>query len=174
MIASASRGTIIDRMLGAALLEAETYQEAAVAPSLRNQAVLVVAITALAAGVGNLGGGLTGLLLAGLAALIGWGLFALVAYWVAIKRYGVPHTHNNLSATLRVLGLASTPRLFLLFTFIPGIGILVGLAVHTWLLFTAVLALEAALDMPRRPAIITAVSGSLPMFLLWTLAWALT
>ncbi len=67
MIASASRGTIIDRMLGAALLEAETYQEAAVAPSLRNQAVLVVAITALAAGVGNLGGGLTGLLLAGLA-----------------------------------------------------------------------------------------------------------
>jgi hypothetical protein len=161
-------------MLGAALLEAETYQEAAVAPSLRNQTVLVVAITALAAGVGNLGGGLTGLLLAGLAAVIGWGLFALVAYWVAIKRYGVPRTHNNLSATLRVLGLASTPRLFLLFAFIPGIGFLVGLAVHTWLLFTAVLALETALDMHRRPAIVTAVAGVLPMLLLWALAWALT
>jgi hypothetical protein len=160
-------------MLGAALLEAETYQEVAVAPSLRNQAVLVVAITALAAGLGNLGGGLTGLLLAGLAAMIGWGLFALVAYWVATNRYGVPRTHNNLSATLRVLALASTPRLFLLFTFIPGIGFLVGLAVHTWLLITAVLALETALDMHRRPAIVTAVAGVLPMLLLWALVWLL-
>ncbi len=164
----------MDRMLGAALLEAETYQEAAVAPSLKNQAGAVVAITALAAGVGNLGGGLTGLLVAGLAALFGWSLFALVAYWIAINRYRVPRTYDNLSATLRVLALASTPRLFLLFTFIPGIGFLVGLAAHAWLLFAAVLALETALDMDRRPAIVTAVSGWLPMFLLWTLAWALT
>jgi hypothetical protein len=161
-------------MLGAALLEAETYHEAAVAPSVKNQAVLVVLISALAAGVGSLGGGLTGLLLVGLAAMLGWGLFALTAYWVAINRYRVPRTYNNLSATLRVLGLASTPRLFLLLTFIPGIGLLVGLAAHAWMLFTTVLALETALDMAPRPAIVTALSGWLPMFLLWTLAWALT
>ncbi len=174
MIASASKRTIIDRMLGAALLEVETYQEAAIAPSLKRQAVLVVIITALAAGVGNLGGGLTGLLLAGLATVFGWGLFALVAYWIAIKRYHVPRTYDNLNATLRVLGLASTPRLFLLFTFIPGIGFLVGLAAHAWLLIAAVLALDTALDMDRRSAILAAIGGWLPMFLLWTLAWALT
>ncbi len=174
MIASAGRRTILDRMLGAALLEVDIYQEAAITPSVKSQAALIVVITAVAAGIGNLSGGLTGLLLGSLAALFGWGLFAFAAYWVATIRFRVQRTHNNLSATLRVLGLASAPRLFLLFTFIPGIGFLVGLAVHAWLLFATVVALETALDLDPRPAIVTAVAGWLPMFLLWTLAWALT
>ena len=55
-----------------------------------------------------------------------------------------------------------------------GRGFMEGLAVHAWLLITSVVALETALDMDRRPAIVTAVAGVLPMLALWALAWALT
>lgn len=160
-------------MLGAALLEPETYEEAALAPATRAHAALIVAISALAAGLGSLGGGFTGLVLGSLAALLGWGLYAFAAYWVATSRFQVARSPTNWSATLRVLGLASSPRVFLIFTFVPAIGFLVGLAVHAWVLITTAFALRLALDLDTRRAILAAVSGWLPMLLVWALTAAL-
>ncbi len=174
MIASARGRTIIDRMLGAALLEPEVYQEATLAPSIRTQAMLVVVATSIAAGIGSLDGGLSGLVAGTLMAFVGWIAFAIGAYWLAIKQFNVQRTYNNLTATLRVLGLASAPRLFLALTFVPGIGFLLGLAVHSWVLIAAVFALKQALDMETRPAIISAAGGCLPMLALWVLVSFLT
>ncbi|HJX61788.1 MAG TPA: hypothetical protein VJ578_04380, partial [Dehalococcoidia bacterium] len=92
MIASAGRRVIIDRMLGAALLDTETYQEAALVPSTRAQAALVVVISAVAAALGSLSGGFAGLVLGGLAAVFGWGLYVYAAFWAATRRFGVPGT----------------------------------------------------------------------------------
>lgn len=174
MIASATGRTIIDRMLGAALLESDVYQEATLSPSIRTQAMLVVAATSLAAGIGSLDGGLSGLIAGMLIAFVGWIAFALGAYWVAIKRFAVPGTYANLTATLRVLGLASTPRFFLILTFIPGIGFLLGVAVHSWVLIAAVFGLRQALGIDTQPAIISAAAGTLPMLVLWALVAVLT
>ena len=173
MIASTRKRSIIDRMLGAALLESDTYEEAAQDSSVRTQAILVVMITSIAAALGSLGGGLAGFVAGGFFALVGWSLYALVAYWTATNRYGVPRTSHNLSATWRVLALASSPRVLLVFTFLPAIGFLIGLAVHAWALSTTVFAVKAALDLDTRPAIATAVAGWLPMLLLWALVWLL-
>ena len=170
MIASAGRRTLLDRMLGAALLETETYEEAALASSVWTQAALVVVVSSAAAGMGNLGGGLTGFVLGFLGALLGWGLCALAAYWAATRKFGVPRAETTWSATLRVLGFASTPRLFLVFTFLPAIGFLVGLAVHAWTLITIGFAVKPALDLEARPAIAVALAGWLPMLLVWALA----
>ena len=87
MIASAGRRTIIDRMLGAALLETETYEEAALTASVWSQAALVVAVTAVATGVGFLGSGLTGLVAGFLAAVLGWCLGALSGFRPRPRRY---------------------------------------------------------------------------------------
>ena len=171
MIASAGRRTIIDRMLGAALLEPEIYDEAALASSVWAQAALVVVVTSAAAGVGNLTGGLTGFVLVFLGAFLGWGLCALSAYWAATRKFGVPRTETTWSATMRGLGFASTPRLFLAFTFLPAIGFLLGLAVHAWTLITIGFAVKPALDLDDvRPAIMVALAGWLPMLLVWALA----
>ena len=171
MIASAGTRTILDRMLGAALLEPETYEEAALVSSVWTQAALVVVVSSAAAGVGFLRGGLTALVLGFLAAILGWGLGALSAYWVATRKFGVPRTETTWSATLRGLGFASTPRLFLAFTFLPTIGFLVGLAVHAWTLITIGFAVRPALDLEEvRPAILVALAGWLPMLLVWALA----
>ena len=171
MIASAGRRTIFDRMMGAALLEAEIYEEAALASSVWTQAAAVVVVSSVAAGVGNLGGGVTGFVLGFLAGLLGWGLGAFSAYWVATRKFGVPRTETTWSATLRGLGFASTPRLFLAFTFLPVIGFLVGLSVHAWTLVTIGFAVKPALDLEQaRPAILVALAAWLPMLLVWALA----
>ena len=173
MIASASKRSIINRMLGAALLEPEPYQEAALTPSVKTQAVLVVIVTSIAVGLGGLGAGPVGFVVAAIAGLAGWGVYAFVAYRVAIARFQVPPSVTIWGSTWRVLALASTPRLFLIFTLVPGIGFLVGLAVHAWLLIATVSALRPALDLDTRPTVIVALSGWFPMFLLWALVWLL-
>ncbi len=99
MIASAGRRPLVDRMLGAALLEPETYQEAALAPSTRVHAALIVGISAAAAGLGSVSGGVTGLVLGSLAAAFGWGLYCFAVYWAATKRFRVPPTDANWGAT---------------------------------------------------------------------------
>jgi len=158
-------------MMGAALLEPETYEQAALAPSVWTQAAAVVVVTSLAAGVGNLGGGLTGFVLGFLAGLLGWALCAFSAYWVATRKFAVPRTETTWSATLRGLGFASTPRLFLALTFLPAVGFLVGLAVHVWTLVTIAFAVRPALDLEEaRPAILVSLAGWLPMLLVWALA----
>ena len=173
VIASAGKRPLIDRMLGAALLEAETYQEAALAPSTRIHAALVVAISAVAAGLGGLSGGVMGLLLGSLAAVFGWGLYCFAVSWAATNQFGVPRTAANWGATWRTLALASSPRVFLILTFVPAIGFLVGLAVHAWVLITTVFAVRMVLDLDIRPAIATALIGVLPMLLVWALTAAL-
>ncbi len=173
MIASAGKRSLIDRMVGAALLEPAAYQEAAMMPSTRVHAALIVGISAAAAGLGGLSGGFTGLVLASLAAVFGWGLYCYAVSWVSTNRFAVPRTDANWGATWRTLALASSPRVFLVLTFVPTVGFLVGLAVYAWVLITTVLALREALDLKIRPAIATALIGLLPMLLLWALVAAL-
>lgn len=169
MIVSATKRSLWDRMLGAALLEAETYDEAAVVPALKGQALLVVIITSVAAGVGGLGGGLSGFLVGTFGGLVSWALYAIAVYWTAHKRFGVPRTADGWASTWRTLALASAPRVFLVFTFLPAIGILVGLAVHAWVLATTVFAVKPALDLDNRPALIVAAAGTATMLLVWSL-----
>ena len=173
MIASAGKRPFIDRVLGAALLEPETYQEAALAPSTRVHAAMIVAMSAVAAGLASLGGGFTGLALGSLAAVFGWGLYCYATFWAATKHFRVPRTPTNWGATWRTLALASSPRVFLVLSFIPAIGFLVGLAVHAWVLITTVFAVRIALDLDTRPAVATALIGLLPMLLVWALTAAL-
>ncbi len=173
MIASTGKKLLINRMVEAALLEPESYQEAALSPSTRVHAALIVVISGVAAGLGSLGGGLTGLVLGSVAAVSGWGIYCYAVYWAATKRYGAPRTVASWGATWRTLAMASSPRVFLVLSFVPGIGFLVGLAVHAWVLITTVFAVRLALDLQPRPAIATAVIGLLPMLLVWTLVVAL-
>jgi hypothetical protein len=170
MIASTGKRLFINHMVEASLLEPEPYQEAALDPSTRLHAALIVAITAFAAGLGSLGGGPTGFVLGFLAAVFGWGLFCYAAYWAATKHFAAPRTVASWGATWRTLALASSPRVFLILSFVPGIGLLIGLAIHAWVLITAVFALRMALDLEMRPAITTAAIGVLPMLVVWTLA----
>jgi hypothetical protein len=162
-----------DRVLGAALLEPETYAEAAFADSLRAQAILIVVASSLAAGIGMISGGLDGLLMGTMAGLFGWALGAFGAFWMATQRYAVPRTPGIWGSTWRVLALASTPRFFLVFTLVPGIGFLVGLAVYSWALITGFYAIRSTLELDVPASSLTALTGWVPMTLVWAIIYLL-
>jgi hypothetical protein len=172
VIASTGYRSLLDRMLSASLLETEAYEHTALDPSTRTQATLAVSVTSVAAGAGMLlSGGLTGFALGTLAAAAGWVLCVLVAYRLATRRFGVPRTMSNLNAAVRSVGLATSPRVFLILTLVPEVGFLVGLAVHAWVAIATVLAVRVALDVDFRSALLTAGAGSGTMFLIWTVAY---
>ena len=64
--------SLLDRMRGAALLEIATYEEVEHDESLTRQAALVVAIVAIARGIGGLNEGTQGIFIGILLALLGW------------------------------------------------------------------------------------------------------
>ena len=164
MIESTQRHSLVDRMIGAARLDAAVYEEVEHDESATPQALLVVVIGAIAAGIGALGGGAGGLLIGLVASLLGWAVYALVAYWVGTNLFKGPETSATPGELLRTLGFASSPRVLLVFGFIPVLGLLISLAVSIWMLVTTVVAIRQALDFDTGRAIGTAVVSWLALF----------
>ncbi len=74
---------IIDRMIGAARLNVDTFEEVEADTSTTKQALLVVALVALATGIGS--GGIVGLVIGTILAVAGWALWAWIVYLVGTK-----------------------------------------------------------------------------------------
>jgi hypothetical protein len=164
---------MIDRMLGAAFLEPTAYEEVEHDQSATRQALLVVAIGAVAAGIGSLSAGPIGLIYGATAALLGWAIYAFLAYWVGTNLFHGPRTSATWGELLRTLGFASSPRVLLVFAFIPIIGVYIAWAVFFWLLVTTVIAIRQALDFDTGRAIATAIVAWIPFFIISILLAAL-
>ncbi len=162
MVATANQGSMIDRMIRAAKLDPQVYEEVEHDQSATSQAMTVVVLGAVAAGIGALYGGVIGLVVGVIAGLIGWAVYAFVAYWVGTNIFKGPQTDATWGELLRTLGFASSPRVLLVLGIIPVLGIFVGLAVFVWTLFTTVVAIRQALDFDTGRAIATAVVSVIP------------
>lgn len=90
---------LIRRMLGAARLRAETYEEVEADKSATRQAISVVVLVALATGIGNLGSGsIIGLVVGIAVAIAGWALWAWITYFVGTTIFRTPETEADLGA----------------------------------------------------------------------------
>ena len=165
MVQATGQASIVERMIRAAKLDPQVYEEVEHDQSATSQALLVVVLGALAAGIGALYGGIGGLLVGIVAALIGWAVYAWVAYWVGTTIFKGPHTEATWGQLLRTLGFASSPRVLLVLGIIPVVGLFVGLAVLVWTLVTTVIAIRQALDFDTGRAIATAVVSWIALFL---------
>lgn len=157
---------LVDRMIGAALLDGSVYEEVEHDTGATGQAATVVVLGALAAGIGALAAGPVALLVGIVAALIGWAAYAYVAYWVGTRWFRKPETAADWGELLRTLGFAASPRLLLVLGIIPVLGILLGLVVLIWTLVTTVVAIRHALDFDTWSAIATAVVSWLALVLI--------
>ena len=155
----ASSGAIVDRMIRAARLDVDLYEEVEHDQSATGQAALVVVITSVAAGIGGLSAGLLGLIVGIIAALIGWAIYAYATYWIGTRILRGPETSATWGELLRCLGFASSPRVLLVLGFIPVIGLLIGILVLIWTLITTIIAIRQALDFGTGRAIATAIAG---------------
>ena len=139
--------SFVQRMIGAARLDVATYEEVEHDKSATWQAALVVVLAAIATGIGVMAGGSLQLfLMAAIAAIIGWVIWAAIIWLVGTKLLPEAQTEADIGQLLRTLGFASSPGLLRILGFIPVIGGLVFLVVQIWMLVTMVIAVRQALD----------------------------
>ena len=138
---------IQDRMLRAAKLDVQLYEEVEHDESALGQATMVVVLSAVAAGIGSLGiGGLTGLVSGTLAALFGWYVWAFLTYSIGTRLLPEPQTRADYGQLLRTIGFASAPGLIRVVGIIPALGPIVFAVAGVWMLIAMVIAVRQALD----------------------------
>lgn len=139
--------TLVTRMIRAAKLDANLYEEVEADRSTLSQAMLVVVLASLAAGVGSIEKmGMAGILIGTFAALGGWFLWAYLIYLIGTKMLPEPQTSSDLGELLRTTGFASSPGLLRIFGIIPGLGMLIFWVSAIWMLVATVIAVRQALD----------------------------
>ena len=159
-MATMMRRSFTERMVGAARLDAATYEEVEADLTATGQAAAVVAIAAVAQAIGSVGAG-SGSMIGGLiAGIIGWLAWSGITYLVGDKLLGGTATWGEL---LRCLGFAQAPGVFFILAAVPLLGGLVRAAVSIWILIAGIIAIRQALDFGTGKALITAVIGWLAL-----------
>lgn len=139
--------TFTERMIRAAKLDVTLYEEVEADKSLLGQAVGVVVISSLAAGIGSIQqAGTSGLVTGTLAALIGWYLWALLTYLIGTRILPEEQTRADQGQLLRTIGFSSSPGILRVFGFIPILGWIVVAGASIWMLIAMVIAVRQALD----------------------------
>jgi hypothetical protein len=135
------------RMLGAALLDAHSFEEVEADRGANLQAFAVVVLASVGAGIGSFeNNGWTGIPVIAAAALCGWWLWAAITLLVGTKILPGPRTESDMGELLRTLGFASTPGLLLALAILPPIDWLVFPGCGLWMLASMVVAVRQALD----------------------------
>ena len=135
------------RMVRAALLDREVYEEVEHDRGATSEALAVVVLSAVAAGIGSVeNSGPRGILWSTLAALVGWYVWAYVTYLIGTRILPTGQTVADHGQLLRTIGFSSAPgilRLLAVFPPIAGPAFLLG---TLWMMLAMVVAVRQALD----------------------------
>lgn len=137
--------TFGERMLRAAKLDAAVYEEVEADAGATGQAMAVVALAALAAGIA-MRGGVRALLVTTIASVFGWAVWALLIYWIGARWLPEAETRADWSQLLRTLGFASAPGILRVAGIVPGLQGPLFLVTALWVLVATVVAVRQALD----------------------------
>ncbi len=139
--------TFLNRIFRAAKLDISLYEEVEADQEALGQALGVVLISSLAAGIGLTREiGTWGILTGMVSALAGWIVWAYLTYWIGAKIIPEPQTQADPREMLRVIGFASSPGLIRIFAVIPGLAGVIFFAASVWSLVAMVIAVRQALD----------------------------
>jgi len=136
-----------DRIIRAAKLDVNLYEEVEADKGAMGQAMGVVVLSSIAAGVGTIGrGGFGGILMGTIVALIAWYVWAYLTYFIGTKFLPEPQTKADHGELLRTIGFSSSPGLIRVLGVIPGLGAVVFLVASIWMLVAMIIAVRQALD----------------------------
>jgi hypothetical protein len=139
--------SLTDRMIRAAKLDVNVYEEVEADKSAMGQAMWVVVLSSVAAGIGSIGTtGVYGLLIGTIVALIGWFVWAFITYFVGTKILSEPQTSADYGELLRTIGFSSSPGVIRILGIIPVLGWVINIIAGIWMLIAMVIAVRQALD----------------------------
>ena len=128
-----------------------SYPEVEADTRATGQALGVVLLSSVATGIEYVvQGGLAGLVMGTVAALLGWYVWASITYIIGAKLLPMPQTSTSHGALLRTLGFASAPGLLRVFGVVPGLAGMAFLVAAVWMLMATVIAGRQALDYTSR------------------------
>lgn len=137
----------LNRVIRALRLDPQLYEEVEADKGSMWQAMLVVVLVSVAAGIGSIGVlGIQGIIVGTLLDLIGWFLWALLTYVIGTKLLPEPQTESDLGELLRVIGFARSPGIFLILMLITAVGKIVALVITIWMFVAMVIGVRQALD----------------------------
>jgi len=139
------------RMIRAAKLDVNLYEEVEADKTALRQAMGVVILSSLAAGIGSMSSGGSNLLFVTIAALIGWYVWAYVTYFIGTKLLPEPQTKADHGELLRTIGFSSSPGILRVLGIIPGLANPVFMITGIWMLVAMVIAVRQALDYKGTP-----------------------
>ncbi len=139
--------SMVDRMIRAAKLDVQLYEEVEADKGALGQAMGVVVLASIAGGVGSGRlGGLTGFFIGTVGALIAWFIWAALTYFIGTKILPEPTTRADVGELLRTTGFSSSPGLIRVLGLVPGITGIVFLVSGVWMLTAMIIAVRQALD----------------------------
>lgn len=139
--------SLINGMLRAAKLDVQLYEEVEADAGAMAQAMTIVVISSIAAGIGSIHtGGSLSILWGTLSALAGWYIWAYVTYLIGTKVLPESGTHADHGQLLRTLGFSSSPGIIRVLGIIPGLSALVFFIASIWMLIAMIVAVRQALD----------------------------
>ena len=138
---------MLERVIGAARLDPEVYEEVEADQSATRQAAAVVVVVAVAGGIGAAGfGGVGGLIFGIIFGLIQWAVWAGITYWVGTTLFRTPDTSADWGELARTTGFAQSPGVLRILGVIPIIGSTLFVVVSIWQLAAMIIAVRQALD----------------------------
>ena len=137
----------LDRIIRAAKLDVNLYEEVEADKGALGQAMGVVVLSSIAAGVGSIGQvGVKGIFIGAIIALIAWYVWAYITYFIGVKILPEPQTKADHGELLRTIGFSSSPGLIRILAIIPGLAGILFLITSIWMLVAMVIAVRQALD----------------------------
>lgn len=171
---------MLQRMLGAAFFNAQTYEEIEADQGALGQAIGVVMLVTVCGIIGGIIDGMLsdeatrGIILGVVGGLFfgiaRWALWTTALYLVGGKMLRTGSTQTSWGEVGRVLGFAHTPGVLYLFSFVPFIGWLFVVAAIFWTLAAAVVAVRQAMDFASTGRAIAVVVLA---FIIGVIPWAI-
>ena len=137
------------RLIGALAIDPVIYEEVEADPSATGQALVVVVLSSLSAGVGAFGWGtasVRGILFISGLALLSWVTWAVITFEIGTRLMPEPSTRADVGQLLRTIGFAATPGMLRIFGIVPGATVPAFVITAIWMLVAMVVAVRQALD----------------------------
>lgn len=165
-----------ERIIRAAKLDVGLYREVEADKGAMGQAMAVVVLSSIAAGIGNVGrGGIGWVLVAIVTALVGWYIWAYITYFIGTKLLPEPQTKADHGELLRTIGFSSSPGLIRILGVIPILRGIVFLVAGIWMLVAMIIAVREALNYQSTlRAVGVCAIGWIIQLLIFMLIFALT
>ena len=135
-----------NRIFRAARLDVALYEEVEADKSALGQAMGVVILSSIAAGIGSTSSGLLRMLIGVVVALVGWYIWAYLTYFIGTRLLPEPQTKADHGELLRTIGFSSSPGLIRVLGIVPVMRGIVFPIAAIWMLVAMVIAVRQALD----------------------------